>query len=101
MEAHFPFFFPFSQFVQVILKTYTIDIRCYSKKYDGIISEHFLEMVRTLHFSGRGKTNIWIQSVLRDRNQSVLVVVEGETSNSIPVESGVPQGSVLRPPLIP
>jgi hypothetical protein len=39
MEAHFPSFFPFSQFVQVILKTYTIDIRCNGKIYDGIISE--------------------------------------------------------------
>jgi hypothetical protein len=39
MEAHFPSFFPFSQFYQVILKTYAIDIRCYGKIYDGIISE--------------------------------------------------------------
>jgi hypothetical protein len=39
MEAHFPSFFPFSQFVQVILKTYTIDIRCNGKIYDGIINE--------------------------------------------------------------
>jgi myo-inositol-hexaphosphate 3-phosphohydrolase len=39
MEAHFPSFFPSSQFVQVILKIYTIDIRCYGKIYDGIISE--------------------------------------------------------------
>jgi hypothetical protein len=38
MEADVPSFFPFSQFVQVILKTYTT-IRCYGKIYDGIISE--------------------------------------------------------------
>jgi hypothetical protein len=35
-----------------------------------------------------GKTTRWIQSFLRDPNQSI--VVEGETSNSIPVESDVP-----------
>ena len=39
MEAHLPSFFPFSKFIQVILKSYTIDIRCYGKIYDGIISE--------------------------------------------------------------
>jgi hypothetical protein len=47
------------------------------------------------HYGIRGKTNRWIQSFLRDRNQSV--VVEDETSKSIPVESDVPQGSVLSP----
>ena len=42
-----------------------------------------------------GKTNTWIQSFLDDRNQAV--VVEGETSNFIQVEYGVPQGLVLGP----
>jgi hypothetical protein len=42
----------------------------------------------------KGKTNRWIQNFLAERKQ--VVVVEGEKSDSINVESGVPQGSVLK-----
>ena len=49
------------------------------------------------HYGIRGKTNKWIQSFLDDRNQAI--VVEGESSNFIQVESGVPQGLVLGPSL--
>ena len=44
-----------------------------------------------------GNTNNWIKSFLCERTQWVLI--EGETSDSIDVESGVPQGSVLGPSL--
>jgi hypothetical protein len=59
----------------------------FSKAFDKVC--HRLLIYKLHHCGIRGKTNRWVQSFLHDRNQSV--VVEGETSNSIPVESGVPQ----------
>ena len=40
------------------------------------------------HYGVRGKSNIWIRNFLSNRKQ--VVVVEGETSDYINVESGVP-----------
>ena len=41
----------------------------------------------------RGPTLIWIQAFLSDGTQTV--VLENEHSNTVPVTSGVPQGSIL------
>ena len=67
----------------------------FSKAFDKVC--HGLLTQKSHHYGIRGKTNKWFQSFLDDRNQAV--VVEGETSNFIQVESGVPQGSVLGPSL--
>ena len=65
----------------------------FSKAFDKV--SHSLLIHKLNHYGIRGKTNTWIQNFLSDRTQAV--VVDGETSNFISVESGVPQGSVLGP----
>ena len=50
------------------------------------------------YFNGydiQGETFSWIKTFLNGRLQTV--VLEGDCSEEIPVPSGVPQGSVLRP----
>jgi hypothetical protein len=63
----------------------------FSKAFDKV--SHNLLTHKLDHYGVRGKTNRWIQNVLAERKQ------EGEKSDSINVESGVPQGSVLGPSL--
>ena len=41
----------------------------------------------------RGNALAWIRAFLRNRSQTV--VLDGEESGSVPITSGVPQGSVL------
>ena len=67
----------------------------FSKAFDKV--SHSLLQHKLDHYGIRGKTCEWIKTFLSDRSQSV--VIEGESSDKIPVESGVPQGSVLEPSL--
>ena len=47
------------------------------------------------HYGIRGNIHKWISSFLNNRNQKV--VIDGYSSDTISVDSGVPQGSVLGP----
>jgi hypothetical protein len=63
----------------------------FSKAFDKVT--HSLLQHKLDHHGIRGKTGEWIKTFLSDRSQSV--VIEGESSDKILVDSGVPQGSVL------
>jgi len=67
----------------------------FSKAFDKV--SHSL-LLHKLHYYGiQGELNSWIQNFLSNRKQAV--VLEGEKSDYVAVESGVPHGSVLGPSL--
>ena len=65
----------------------------FSKALDKVPHERLAIKLR--HYGLKGNILQWIQSFLRDRSQQILV--EGQSSTSAPVVSGVPQGTVLGP----
>ena len=67
----------------------------FSRAFDKV--SHTLLIHKLQRYGIRGRTNAWIKDFLTDRQQAV--VVEGTRSDPLPVESGIPQGSVLGPSL--
>jgi hypothetical protein len=70
-------------------------IMVFSKAFDKV--SHNLLMHKQEHYGIRGMINNWMESVLSGRTQAVIV--EGEQSTYLPVDSGVPLGSTLGPSL--
>ena len=65
----------------------------FSKAFDKVAHE---KLLLKLHLYGiRGNTLNWVKDFLDNRSQSVLL--NGSNSDSFPLSSGVPQGSVLGP----
>ena len=65
----------------------------FSKAFDKV--DHNILLAKLKCYGITGKVYQWIESFLRGRNQTV--VVNGQKSHSVEVDSSVPQGTVLGP----
>ena len=74
------------------LQTYILSLDI-AKAFDTV--DHKLLLQKLFHFGVADKVLNWFSNHLSERQQRVLV--HGATSDSLPVMSGVPQGSILGP----
>lgn len=81
--------------------THELDNKCYSvgifldlsKAFDTIDHNILIDKLRCYGF--RGIVNDWLASYISDREQ--YVYINGHSSTTLPIRTGVPQGSILGP----
>jgi len=83
------------EILRVMDQHYQVDLIMldFSKAFDTVAHNKLL--LKLEHYGIQSNTQLWLQAWLTNRTQKV--VVEGESSNTLKVLSGVPQGTVLGP----
>ena len=81
------------EFGESLDKRIQTDVLYFAKAFDRV--DHQLLLKKLSNFGVCGNLLSWFHNYLTDRHQKVTIL--GKTSRSIPVLSGVPQGSILGP----